>query len=37
MASDHRDELALGIAVAVDVSLGRLDRPMPGEELDISQ
>ena len=29
--SDHRDELALGVGIAVDVSLRCLDRAMPGQ------
>src|SRR5262249_36925250 len=37
MASDHRDELALSIAVAVDVALGGLDRPVTGEQLNVAQ
>ena len=31
MPSDHRDELALCVGVAIDVPLGCLDRPMPGQ------
>jgi hypothetical protein len=30
-ASDHRDELALGVGVAVDISLSCLNGPMPGQ------
>ena len=30
-ASDHRDELALGVGIAVDVSLSCLDRAMTGQ------
>ena len=37
MPSNHCDQLALHISVAVDVPLGRLDRAVPGEQLDISQ
>ena len=37
MPSNHGDELALGIGVAVDVPLGCLDRPVTGEQLDIAQ
>jgi hypothetical protein len=37
MSSDHCDQLALHIGVAVDVPLGRLDRAITGEQLDIPQ
>ena len=37
MPSNHCDQLALGIGVAVDVPLGGLDRPVAGEQLDIAQ
>ena len=37
MPSNHCDQLALRIGVAVDVPLGRLDRPVTGEQLDIAQ
>jgi hypothetical protein len=37
MPSDHCDQLALHIAVTVDVPLSCLDRPMTSEQLDISQ
>jgi hypothetical protein len=37
MPSNHGDELALHIAVAVDVPLSCLDRPVTGEQLDIAQ
>ena len=37
MPSNHRDKLALGIGVAVDVPLGRLDRPVASEQLDVAQ
>ena len=37
MPSNHCDQLALHIAVAVDVPLSCLDRPVTGEQLDISQ
>ena len=37
MPSNHGDQLALGIGVAVDVPLGGLDRPVTGEQLDIPQ
>jgi hypothetical protein len=37
MPSNHCDKLALCISVAVDVSLGRLDRAVTGQELDIAQ
>ena len=37
MPSNHRDQLALHIGVAVDVPLRCLDRPMTSEQLDISQ
>ena len=35
--SNHRHELALRIAVAVDVPLRGLDRPMAGQQLNIAQ
>ena len=34
--SDQRDELALGIGIAVDVPLGRLDRSMSGQQLNVA-
>jgi hypothetical protein len=38
MPSDHSDQLALHIAVAVDVPLSYcLDRSVTGEQLDIAQ
>ena len=37
MPSDHCDQLALHISVAIDVPLGGLDRPVTSEQLDISQ
>ena len=37
MPSDHRDKLTLHIGVAVDVPLGGLDRPVTGEQLDVTQ
>ena len=37
MPSNHCDQLALRIGVAVDVPLGGLDRPVTGEQLDIPQ
>ena len=37
MPSNHGDQLALHITVAVDVPLGGLDRPVTGEQLDIAQ
>ena len=37
MPSNHGDKLALGISVAVDVPLGRLDRPVASEQLDVAQ
>jgi hypothetical protein len=36
-SSDHRNELALSVGVAVDVLLGCLDRPMPGQQLNVAQ
>ena len=35
--SDHRDQFALRVAVAVDVPLGGLDRPMACQQLDVPQ
>jgi hypothetical protein len=35
MPSDHSDQLALHIAVAVDVPLSCLDRPVTGKQLDM--
>lgn len=35
--SEHRHELALSIAVAVDVSLSRLDRPVASQQLNVAQ
>jgi hypothetical protein len=35
--SNHCDQLALHIAVAVDISLCCLDRPVTSEQLDIAQ
>ena len=37
MLSDHCDQLALHISVAIDVALGGLDRPVTGKQLDIPQ
>jgi hypothetical protein len=36
-ASDQREEFALGFGVAVDVPLGRLDRSMPSQQLNVVQ
>jgi hypothetical protein len=36
-ASDHRDELALSISIAVNVPLCRLDRPMTRQQLHVAQ
>jgi hypothetical protein len=33
---DHRDQLALGIRIAVNVPLGGLDGPVPGQKLNIA-
>ena len=35
--SNHRNELALGVAVAVDVPLRRLDGPMTSQQLNVPQ
>jgi hypothetical protein len=35
--SNHRHELALGVGIAVDVTLGSLDRAVTGQQLDIAQ
>ena len=35
--SNQRHQLALGISVTVDVALSGLDRPMTGQQLNISQ
>jgi hypothetical protein len=35
--SNHRNELALGVAVAVDVPLRGLDGPMPCQQLHVPQ
>ena len=35
--SDHCDQLALGIRIAVDVPLGGLDGPVPGQKLNVTQ
>jgi small neutral amino acid transporter SnatA (MarC family) len=35
--SDHRHELALGIAVAIDVPLGGLDRPVTCQQLNVPE
>src|ERR1700730_11162433 len=35
--SNHRNELALGVAVTVDVPLRRLDRPMACQQLHVPQ
>ena len=37
MPSNHCDQLALHIGVAVDVPLSGLDRPVTSEQLDIAQ
>ena len=37
MASNHCDQLALRISVAVDVPLSGLDRPVTGEQVDVAQ
>src|ERR1700730_12625624 len=37
MPLNHRNELALGIGVAVDVPLRGLDRPMTGQQLHVAQ
>ena len=37
MPSNHCDQLALYIAVAVDVALSCLDRPVTSEQLHIAQ
>jgi hypothetical protein len=34
---NHRYQFALRVAVTTDVALGRLDRPMTGQQLDIAQ
>ena len=36
-SSDHRDELALGVGIAVDVSLSSLDRAMTSQQLHVAQ
>ena len=35
--SDHRDQFALSVAVAVDVPLRGLDRAMTGQQLNVPQ
>ncbi len=35
--SDHRDQFALSVAVAIDVPLGGLDRPVACQQLNIAE
>src|SRR5271166_5245961 len=35
--SNHRDQFTLSVAVAIDVPLGGLDRPVTGQQLDVPQ
>src|SRR5208337_713995 len=34
---DHRNQFALSVAVAVDVPLSGLDRPVTGQQLNVAQ
>jgi hypothetical protein len=36
-ASDQRDEASLRVAVALNVALSCLDRPMTGQELNVAK